>query len=148
MKKLGLLKTLGLAVVLTFSIAEMNAQEGKRKEERAGKKESFDPNKMAERRTNMMKEELSLNEETTAKVLKINKDFANQGKKLRDEAVKEEEARENKIKAMHEAHEAKIASVLSKEELEKFKAMKKEHKGKMAENRKGRNGKGPREEKF
>ncbi len=148
MKKLELLKTLGIAVVLTFSIAEMSAQEGRRKEDHPGKKESFDPNNMAERRTNMMKEELSLNEETTAKVLKINKDFANQGKKLRDEAVKEEEARENKIKAMHEAHEAKIASVLSKEELEKFKAMKKEHKGKMAENRKGRKGKGPREEKF
>jgi hypothetical protein len=64
------------------------------------------------------------------------------------EAAKEEEARKNKIKAMYEDHEAKIASVLSKEELEKFKAMKKEHKGKMAENRKGRKGKGPREEKF
>ena len=130
MKKLELLKTLGVIAVFTLITNTAEAQNERRERKGDLKKEDFDPNKMAERQTERLSKELSLNDATKAKVAEINKEYS---KKMAEVAKVEKERREKereKLKSIHTERENKLKSVLSKEEYaqyEKMKASKKEH---------------------
>jgi protein CpxP len=130
MKKLELLKTLGVIAVFTILSSTVEAQNDKRERKGHFKKEEFNPDKMAERQTERLSKELSLNEATKAKVAGINKEYS---VKMAEIAKIERERREKereKIKSIHNERENKLKNVLSKEEFaqyEKIKANKKEH---------------------
>jgi Spy/CpxP family protein refolding chaperone len=134
MRKLKLLKSLGLGAMILLAVNFSNAQEAKpEKSQRDKKGESFDHTKMAKRQSAKLAEELQLNDATKAKVDDINKEFAGKMSKI------EKERRENertKIKALNEDREAKLNHALSNEEYGKYEAFKKERGEKFASKQK------------
>jgi len=143
MKKLELLKTLGVIAVFTLLSNTAEAQNDKRERKGHLKKEEFNPDKMAERQTERLSKELSLNEATKVKVAGINKEYSI---KMAEIAKVERERREKereKIKSIQNERENKLKNVLSKEEFaqyEKIKANKKEHFAERRERFKSRRG--------
>lgn len=125
MKKLIILMGLGLAVsTATF----------------AQNKKDFDPQKRAEKMSLKQKEELKLDDQQYAKVLKLNTEKANAMHKERMEM-------QEKRKAEREQYDKSLKGILSKDQYASLEAKRAEHKEKMKgemKNRKGKKGHMPR----
>ena len=135
MKKSEVLKSIVVAAIFTLITNTAEAQKETRERKGDHKKEAFDPNKMAERQTERLSEELSLNEATKLKVAEINKEYS---KKMAKVAQVERERREKereKLKSIHKEREDKLKKVLSKEEYAKYEKMKDSRKSQMVERR-------------
>ncbi|AWW30907.1 DUF4890 domain-containing protein [Echinicola strongylocentroti] len=125
-------KLLFVIALMTFTVFAADAQQ------RKGRKE-MSPDKMAERITDKMTEELDLDEAQQKEVYELNLKSSEERMEAREKAKEEQEANREQMKADQEAQEKALQEILTPEQLEKWKEYQKES----MDNRRGRRGRGP-----
>jgi hypothetical protein len=81
------------------------------------REKDFNPEEAAEKKTNFLKEKLSLTEEQVGKIKTINIAYAEKKKALKEQG-------KTQIKTLHEENKKEIAAVLNKEQLSKLEQLK------------------------
>lgn len=104
---------------LLFFQASLFAQQGR------GAR-NMDPKEFAQRQTTQMKQSLALTEEQLPKIEKLNLEYAEKMKVVRDQAGDDREAMRSKVMAMMKEKDAELKKVLTSEQWTKFEADRKE----------------------
>jgi len=111
------LKPIALLFVMLITIGQLTAQQNR-----------MDPEEMAKKMTEQMKDGLDLTEDQLKLVTDINQDFATQMSEAR-EATSDRDALRGRMRILREKNTAKLKEVLTETQFEKLKELRKEQKG-------------------
>lgn len=105
-----------------------------------GERQKMNPEEVAQKRAEKMKEELKLSDEQYQKVLDLNKEQAAKRIEKREERRAELQAKREVLKNEREAYSSTLQSILTPEQYE-------QHKAKMEERKHNRDGRRPQRRK-
>ena len=109
-----------LFAILLFQVS-LYAQEGQRRG-----RGNMDPKEFAQRQTTQMKQSLNLTAEQLPKIEKLNLEYAEKMKVVRDQAGDDREVMRSKVMEMMKEKDGKLKEILTVEQWTKFEADRKE----------------------